>query len=155
MASIAMMVGGAMVNALAFSGSSFLFSQMSSSEERKRHNLAIEKLQHDRDEWNEARLKRIDYINKKMAEQGHAQRTFQSVNQAMQEYYLLTGENLQLGEMPPEPQLYDYLDEEDQKALQTGELVIVGVGMILVGYFNINISEALTPPGHNPMPFNF
>jgi hypothetical protein len=52
----------------------------------------------------------------------------------MHEYYILTGENLQLGEMPREPQLYDYLDEEDQKALQTGELVIVGVGMILVGY---------------------
>ena len=53
MATIALMVGGAITNALAFSGSNFLFSQMSGAEERKRHNLAIEKLQHERDTWNE------------------------------------------------------------------------------------------------------
>ena len=42
MVTIALMVGGAITNALAFSGSNFIFSQMSSAEERKRHNLAIE-----------------------------------------------------------------------------------------------------------------
>ena len=46
MASIAMMIGGAVVNAMAFSGSSFLFSSMSGgAAERKRHDLAIERLQ--------------------------------------------------------------------------------------------------------------
>ena len=40
MAAIGMMVGGALVNALAFTGSNYLFSSLSSSEERKRHNLA-------------------------------------------------------------------------------------------------------------------
>ena len=39
MATIALMVGGAITNALAFSGFYFLFSQMSGAEERKRHNL--------------------------------------------------------------------------------------------------------------------
>ena len=103
-----MMIGGATTNALAFSGSSFLFSQMNGSAERKRHNLALEKLQHDRDQWNQARLSRIDYINQKLAEQGHAARTFQSVDQAMQEYYMLTSTPLPPGfeEMPPEPHLY-------------------------------------------------
>ena len=43
MATIALMVGGAITNALAFSGSNFLFSQMSGAAERKRHNLAMEK----------------------------------------------------------------------------------------------------------------
>ena len=45
MASIAMLVGGAMVNALAFSGSNYLFSMLRSSdlsEERKHHDQAIE-----------------------------------------------------------------------------------------------------------------
>ena len=42
MATIALMVGGAITNALAFSGSNFLFSQMSGAAERKRHNLAME-----------------------------------------------------------------------------------------------------------------
>ena len=66
MATIALMVGGAITNALAFSGSNFLFSQMSGAEERKRHNLAMEKLQHERDTWNEERLQRIDYINEEL-----------------------------------------------------------------------------------------
>ena len=42
MATIALMVGGAITNALAFSGSNFIFIQISSAEERKRHSLAIE-----------------------------------------------------------------------------------------------------------------
>ena len=66
MATIALMVGGAITNALAFSGSNFLFSQMSGAEERKRHNLAMEKLQLERDTWNEERLERIDYINEEL-----------------------------------------------------------------------------------------
>ena len=43
MASIAMMVEGALVNALAFTGSNFLFGQLSKDRidaERKRHDLA-------------------------------------------------------------------------------------------------------------------
>jgi hypothetical protein len=69
-------------NALAFSGSIFLFSQMSGAEERKRHNIAMEKLQHERDIWNEQRLERIDYVNQKLKEQGHAERTFKNVDEA-------------------------------------------------------------------------
>ena len=66
MATIALMVGGAITNALAFSGSNFLFSQMSGAEERKRHNLAMENVQHERDTWNEERPERIDYINEEL-----------------------------------------------------------------------------------------
>ena len=63
---LVMMVGGAVVNALAFSGSNFLFSTMSGAAERKRHDLALEKLQKDTDSWNQARLERIDYINEQL-----------------------------------------------------------------------------------------
>ena len=49
MAAIGMIVGGALVNALSFTGSNYLFRTFTSSEERKRHDLAMEKLQHDRD----------------------------------------------------------------------------------------------------------
>ena len=48
MASIAMMLGGALANALVFRGSSYLFSSLSKDsidKERKQHDLAIEKLQ--------------------------------------------------------------------------------------------------------------
>ena len=48
MASIAMLIGGALANALAFTGSSYLFLRLSKDsidKERKRHNLVIEQLQ--------------------------------------------------------------------------------------------------------------
>ena len=130
MASIAMMVGGALTNALAFTGSSFLFSSLGSSEERKRHDLAIEKLSRDKDRWNQQRLKRIDYINQKLKEQGHAERTFRDVDEAMREYNLLTGDFM---EMSPEPKLADYLDSDQLDSFQKVELAVVGAGMALTG----------------------
>ena len=43
-----MLIGGALANALAFTGSSYLFSRLSKDsidKERKRHDLVVEKLQ--------------------------------------------------------------------------------------------------------------
>ena len=54
MASIGFLIGGAMINALAFSGSNFLFSRLSRellNMERKRHDKAIEDLQRAQIEW--------------------------------------------------------------------------------------------------------
>ena len=48
MASIAMLIGEALANAFAFTGSSYLFHRLSADNidaERKRHDAAIEKLQ--------------------------------------------------------------------------------------------------------------
>ena len=126
---VAMMVGGALTNALAFSGSNFLFSQLSGSAERKRHNLAMEKLQRERDVWNEQRLERIDFINQKLKKEGHAEKTFKSVDEAMQAYYALTGEY-----MPPEPQLSDFLHEDDNTTIKKTEIAIVGAGLLITGY---------------------
>ena len=132
MATIALMVGGAITNALAFSGSNFLFSQMSGAEERKRHNLAIEKLQHEGDTWNVGRLQRIDYINEELKKRGHAAKTFQNVDQAMQQYYFLTG--TELPSLSSEPQLEDFLDDDQNLALQRGELSLIAIGLVLTGY---------------------
>ena len=49
-----MLIGGALVNGLAFTGSSYLFHRLSADNidaERKRHNLAIEALQKAQIEW--------------------------------------------------------------------------------------------------------
>ena len=61
MASIGFLIGGALVNALAFTGSNYLFSSLSKEsidKERKRHNKAIEDLQRahnrlkkDKNDW--------------------------------------------------------------------------------------------------------
>ena len=46
-----MMVGGAVVNALAFSGSNYMFSKLQSNDEIKRHNKAMENLQAAQDAY--------------------------------------------------------------------------------------------------------
>ena len=52
MASVLFTIGGAVVNALAFSDTNFIFSRLTDhgAKERKRHDLALEKPQRKRDE---------------------------------------------------------------------------------------------------------
>ena len=70
MASLLFTIGGAVVNALSFSGTNFVFSRLTDhgAEERKRHDLALKKLQSVRDEWNRDRMKHLDLINKGLRE---------------------------------------------------------------------------------------
>ena len=54
MASVGFLIGGVLINALAFSGSNFFFSSLSKEsidKERKRHDKAIEDLQRAQIEW--------------------------------------------------------------------------------------------------------
>ena len=63
MASVRFLIGGAIINALAFSGSNFIFSILpkgSINKEQKRHDKAIEDMQRAQIEWAK---KRQDYIN--------------------------------------------------------------------------------------------
>ena len=74
MTPILFIVGGAMVNALAFSDTNFIFSRLTDhgAEERKRHDLAIKKIQRARDEWNKDRMKRLYFINRRLREKNEA-----------------------------------------------------------------------------------
>ena len=54
MAGIGFLIGGALVNVLAFTGSNYLFSSLSkksTDKERKRHDKPIEDLQRAQIEW--------------------------------------------------------------------------------------------------------
>ena len=106
MASVALLVGGALVNALAFSGSNYLFSMLRSSgidEEQNRHDVAIEQLQAAQDEWSRLRSERLDWINEELRRQTHAVQTFRDVDAAIREYSQVTGHDLE--PLGPEPQL--------------------------------------------------
>ena len=64
-----MLIGGALVNALAFTGSSHLFHRLSADNidaERKRLDAAIEVLQKAQIEWAHKRQERIDFINNQL-----------------------------------------------------------------------------------------
>ena len=78
-----------MVNALASSGTNFVFSRLTDHvrEERKTHDLALEKLQRARDEWNRDRMKRLDLINKRLRETNEARAYIKNVDEAMLDYY--------------------------------------------------------------------
>jgi hypothetical protein len=127
-------VATALVNAFAFTGSSFLFRLIGSDAERERHDKAIENLQNDRDQWNEQRLKQLDYVNKKLVEEANSEHQYNNVNDALQEYYYVTGESLELESLGAEPQIEDYVDQETLSALQTGELVFISAGILITGY---------------------
>ena len=70
MASVAMLIRGALANALAFTGSSYSFLKPSADNidaKRKRHNSVIEALQAAQIEWAHKRQQRIDFINNQLS----------------------------------------------------------------------------------------
>ena len=98
---MAMLIGGALVNALAFTGSSYLFHRLSADNidaERKRHDAAIEALQKAQIEWVHKRLQRIDFINNQLRLERKAETKFTELNDAMREYHEVFGH-----ELPPQP----------------------------------------------------
>ena len=115
MASIGFLIRGALVNALVFTGSSYLFSSISKesiNKERKRHDKAIEDLQRSQIEWAKKRQERLDYINSEIVKEHKAEKRFTDLNSAMQQYYIVTGR--QLEPLPPKPVLsYFYVPSED------------------------------------------
>ena len=83
------LIGGVLINALAFSGSNFLFislSKESIDKKRKRHDKAIEDLQRAQIEWAKKRQERFDYyVNNEIIKEHKAERRFMDLNSAMQE----------------------------------------------------------------------
>ena len=134
MASIGFLIGGAMINALAFSGSNFLFSRLSRESidtERKRHDKAIEDLQRAQINWAKKRQERLDYINNQIIKERKAEKRFTDLNSAMQEYFIVTGR--QLEQLPPKPVLSDfYVPSEDH---HNRELAFITLSMIRIGAF--------------------
>ena len=73
-----------MINALAFSGSNFLFSRLSRESidaERKRHDKAIEDLQRAQISWTKERQERLDYIYSEIAKEHKAEKGLQTLIQ--------------------------------------------------------------------------
>ena len=134
MASIGFLIGGALVNALAFTGSNYLFSSLSKDsidKERKRHDKAIEDMQQAQLLWAKKRQQRLDYINDEIAKEHKAEKCFTDLNSAMQQYFIVTGR--QLEPLPPKPVLSDfYVPSEDH---HNRELAFITISMIGIGAF--------------------
>ena len=132
MAGIVAMLFGAGINALAFSGSNYMFSKLSNhgADERKRHNQAIEKLQKNRNIWVKERQQRLDFINQQLQRERHAEHTFSEVDDAMEAYYIATEKKL-----PPlrsKPVLSDFYHPSDQQ--KNNEILFIISSLGLMGY---------------------
>ena len=134
MASVGFLISEALINALAFSGRNFLFSSLSKEsidKERKRHDKAIEDLRRAQIEWAKRRQERLDYINSQIVKECEAEKWFTDLNSAMQQYFLVTGR--QLEPLPPKPVLSDfYVPSEDH---HNRELAFIILSMIGIGAF--------------------
>ena len=130
-----MLIGGALANALAVTGSSYLFHRLSADNinaERKRHDLAIEKLQKAQVEWAHKRKERIDFINKQLRLERKAETKFTELNDAMREYHEVFGH--ELPPLPREPVLNDfYTPTYDRHYRELGfiALSMIGIGGVL------------------------
>ena len=135
MATIALMVGSAIVNALAFTGGNYLFSKLGkqgADEERIRHDKALEEFQTAQQEYTRKRQERLDYLNDRNVAQIRSENTYHDVEQAMQEYYLITaGQNPDIPEIENEPKFGEFYKPSDE---QKGyELLFMAGGLVLTG----------------------
>jgi hypothetical protein len=142
MATITMLIGGAIVNALAFSGSNYLFSTMKKSgvdEERKRHDKAVEQLQAAQAKWSRKRTEHLDWINEELRRRGHAVQTFRNVDAAIRLYSKVTGKTLTRDALlGPEPQLSDFYAPSDGQ--KDREIAFVVLGMAATGVVAYKLS---------------
>ena len=136
MATIALIIGGAIANALAFTGGNYLFKQLDKSgdDERIRHDKAMEELQRVTLEWNENRVKTLDYLNRQMQLEKQTSSDFDDVDNALKLYNEVTNSTLQIA---PKPELREfYQPSEKQKYYEylfiTGS--IVGIGFLAYHY---------------------
>ena len=81
------------MNALAFTGSSYLFHRLSADNidaERKRHDAAIEALQKAQIGWtHKCKKQRIDFINNQLRLERKTETKFTELNEAMREYHVV------------------------------------------------------------------
>lgn len=142
MASAIAMLGGAVVNALAFSGSNFLFGKLRenrSLEEAERHNKQMEEYTKQQEEYNRKRAANMDWLNHRLREQQSSAETFTDVNYALQQYQELMSQNEKIPynlqqEMHNSDMPYPDLSSPPQlpEFKKTEELVFVGVGTAIV-----------------------
>ena len=132
MASVVMLIGVALANALAFTVRSYLFHRLSADNidaERKRHDVVMEKLQAAQIEWAHKRQQRIDFINNQLRLEQKAEVKFTELNDTMREYHEVFGH--ELPPLPREPVLSNYYTPTDGQHYQ--ELVFIALSMIGIG----------------------
>ena len=131
MASIAIMLGGAILNATTFIGGSYLAKYLTGDDslvEKKRHDKALEKYQKDYAKYQENRQKLLDWQEQNRHEDAIASQSFENTDEALKLYNEFhPDENLQINE----PVFSHYRPSKEQRI---GEMVYASGGMLVLGY---------------------
>ena len=132
MASIALMIGGAIINATTFVGGSYLAKYRSGSsdsdEEKKRHDLAVEKYQKEYEEYEENRAKLNDWIMTNDRIKDEAKENFKNTDYALKLYNKIHQDDLSLRE----PQFSNFYQPSAQQ--KQGEIIYVGASALAIGF---------------------
>ena len=133
MASVAMMIGGAVLNAAAFTGGNYLAKYIAGDSgqaalaEKTRHEKALEAYNAAMDKYTRERTQLLDWIEtnreiKAQADQNftNTDYAFKLYNQAHPDYKL---------SMPTAPNIY-----QPSELQKRGELLFVGGGALALGY---------------------
>ena len=111
MATVAIMVGGAVLNAATFIGGNYLAKYLSGDsgqaalDEKKRHDLALEKYQRDYAQYQKDRTQLLDWVAQQDREKNKAFHDFQDTDSALALYNQTHRAKVA---MPKEPQFSDY-----------------------------------------------
>ena len=132
MASIALMVGGAILNAAAFTGGNYIAkyllgdSGQAALDEKIRHDKALEAYQAAYAKYQKDRTELLDWIAEQDREKDKARHDFQDTDRALALYNQTHTAKMAL---PKEPQFSDFY-----KPSQNGELLFTGASTLALGY---------------------
>ena len=136
MVSIAIMIGGAVLNATTFVGGSYLAKYLSannSDAERKRHDLALEKYERDYQVWQKSRQRVMDWYSQRRDKEDIAARDMSNTDEALKLYNrvheAVDQPQITLGK---EPDFGNYYKPSNSQ--KTGEIVYVSAGMLGIVY---------------------
>jgi hypothetical protein len=135
MATIALLVGGAILNATAFVGGSYLAKTLSSdgnsvNAERVRHDRALEKYQNDMGEWNKKRTEYKDWLEKQYENKKIAEGNMMDTDYGLKLYAKAHPESEFSNKEPPQFKDY-YKPNTNQKNY---EMAYVGGGVLGLAY---------------------
>jgi len=135
MASIAIMVGGAVLNATAFISGNYLARALSGGdkaalEEKKRHDKALEVYQAAYAKYTRDRTHLLDGIATNMQIKAEAKQNFTNTDYAFKLYNQAHPDEQMTP--PKEPKFSDFYQPSEQQ--KNGELMFVGAGALALGY---------------------
>ena len=135
MASIAIMVGGAVLNAAAFIGGIFLARALGGGDkaaldEKVRHDKALEAYQAAYAKYSRDRTKLLDWIATNTQIKAEAKQNFTNTDYAFKLYNQAHPEKQMIP--PKEPKVSDFYQPSEQQ--KNGELMFVGAGALALGY---------------------